>query len=483
MRKYLAILFALLCSPVFGATVIQTAKNTCSATTCAASFGSLPTAGHQVIVTVTGRIYNQGSLTVADNQSGNTYQRVSGYSTHYGSQNTLAEIWYLPSVVGTTGTFTVTVTTPVSTNSTITIIEATGAGTVDSTGMNSDNGTSATSYTVTNTSADAGSTDLVVSTIQCTASPVVSGPGSGWTLLYSGVGNYGAAYAIDSSGGTDSITWTLSGAVQGTMVLASFGASTPTSPHIVQALSTLTGFTGVSTLTTALYSVNSGNTLIANTTAETGTAPTVSDGTSYTQDLTSANATAVESDIFSLWNVSAGTHSVVATYGGTPISQLTVLEVAGLPTTNSKDQTAVANGNSVGPLTATTAALTQANEFALATVGAPTGSSTLATPTNFAMLNNISPPLTGDAIQMTTATTALSPSFGSITSSAWAVAVITYKAASSGATCTHNFWQNTGAFAIPNGSSGNYWSVTGAFTTPNCSTGTYWLSTGATGSN
>jgi len=62
---------------------------------------------------------------------------------------------------------------------------------------------------------------------------------------------------------------------------------------------------------------------------------------------------------------------------------------------------------------------------------------------------------------------------------AWVVA--TFKAG--GATCTNNFWSSTGAYAIPNGTTGSYWSTTGAFATPNCSTGSYWLKSGAVGAN
>lgn len=54
---------------------------------------------------------------------------------------------------------------------------------------------------------------------------------------------------------------------------------------------------------------------------------------------------------------------------------------------------------------------------------------------------------------------------------------------SGGASCTNNFWSSTGAWAIPNGTTGSYWSTTGAFATPNCSTGSYWLKSGANGAN
>lgn len=63
---------------------------------------------------------------------------------------------------------------------------------------------------------------------------------------------------------------------------------------------------------------------------------------------------------------------------------------------------------------------------------------------------------------------------------AWVVA--TFKA-SGGGTCTNNFWPSTGAWAVPNGTTGSYWSATGAFLTPNCSTGSFWLKSGAIGAN
>ena len=54
---------------------------------------------------------------------------------------------------------------------------------------------------------------------------------------------------------------------------------------------------------------------------------------------------------------------------------------------------------------------------------------------------------------------------------------------SGGATCTHNFWSSTGAWAIPNGTTGSYWKTNGTFATPDCSTGSYWLKSGAVGAN
>jgi hypothetical protein len=56
-------------------------------------------------------------------------------------------------------------------------------------------------------------------------------------------------------------------------------------------------------------------------------------------------------------------------------------------------------------------------------------------------------------------------------------------AETTGGSCTNNFWSSTGAWAVPNGTTGSYWSTTGAFLTPNCSTGSYWLKSGAKGAN
>jgi len=64
----------------------------------------------------------------------------------------------------------------------------------------------------------------------------------------------------------------------------------------------------------------------------------------------------------------------------------------------------------------------------------------------------------------------------------WQITVVSLKPAT-GATCTNNFWSSTGAYAIPNGTTGSYWSTTGAFATPDCSTGSYWLKSGAVGAN
>jgi hypothetical protein len=55
---------------------------------------------------------------------------------------------------------------------------------------------------------------------------------------------------------------------------------------------------------------------------------------------------------------------------------------------------------------------------------------------------------------------------------------------STGASCTHNFWKSTGAFAQPDGTTGSYWNLTtGAFSTPDCSTGNFWRQDGAKAAN
>ena len=78
--------------------------------TASCSFGILPTVGDAVIVSVWGESATVPIFTVTDNQSGNTYTQ-----TVYNRDSTLGHgqfsgQWLLPAVVGSSGTFTITIT-------------------------------------------------------------------------------------------------------------------------------------------------------------------------------------------------------------------------------------------------------------------------------------------------------------------------------------------------------------------------------------
>lgn len=437
MRRLLLLLL-FFSGGVHAAGVVQTNQNTCNgclSTTVSASFSGLPSTANSIIVVVTGQgIFNNGNVTVADNQSGNTYVKVVRFETFStGIANTSAVYW-VKSVAAPSGTFTVTATFPVTltTTASIGIIESTGTPFVDATGIGYDQGTAQTTLSATNGFANAGPSDLTVSGIQ--ASGTITTP-AGYTSV-ANAGSVGIAYKIDGSSVTDSAAWAITPATTGTVVGASFGATAPAAPHIVEAIPVYAS--GVATVTSTLFGVVAGDTILAPVDWQIGSAPSVSDGTSYTQDVWEQQSTTVGSGVFSLWNATAGTHAVVATVSAGGSGSLAAMEVAGLPTTNSVDVTAVANGSSTGPITGTTAALANTLDFAL--VSASTNNYLVTTdPSNWtgvffgtgasgAAQYNPTPCI---AALIPGALTALSPSCGTTASSApWALGIATYKPAS-----------------------------------------------------
>jgi hypothetical protein len=148
-RFFCGLAFLLFAFNAQAITVVQSASaNNASSpgATLSVSFSTLPSAGHSVIV-IWSSIDPVGLTGVADNQSGNTYSSVVVETSSV--QGVDSEIWWLPSVSGSSGTFTVTGTTGSSNQYAITILEVSGlTGVVDKTGTNTAGG-GATSITVT----------------------------------------------------------------------------------------------------------------------------------------------------------------------------------------------------------------------------------------------------------------------------------------------------------------------------------------------
>jgi hypothetical protein len=205
-------------------TVVQSASATTSGTnesSLSVSFSMLPTVGNCVIV-----IWNLATsiaLTgVADNQSGNTYSSVAIETSV--ANNTDSEIWWLPSVVGSSGTFTVTGTIASAHQISITIVEVAGLTAVDRTGVQGASNNT-TTLTVTASGANTNANDLVIANAGSgffdTASGITTAT-SGYTSLNTLDGtnaNYQAvvqsAYKIVGLLQTSAATWTATSAFNG----------------------------------------------------------------------------------------------------------------------------------------------------------------------------------------------------------------------------------------------------------------------------
>lgn len=185
------------------------------ATTVAASFGTLPTAGNAVIAIWSSRSAVALS-TVGDNQSGNTYSSVIAATSS--PNGTDSEIWWLPSVVGSTGTFTVTGTLGSSQVAVLTLMEVSGlTGVVDQTGTETALG-SKTTVVCTASGANAHANELVVANLCVGYLGSASGTSNPCTSSYTSIefldgnGSFSGvcqtSYKIVSAIETSSATWT-----------------------------------------------------------------------------------------------------------------------------------------------------------------------------------------------------------------------------------------------------------------------------------
>jgi hypothetical protein len=214
------------------------AQNFGGGTTATISFVSAPTVGHAVIVVVAAR-GGQAVTGVADNNGNGAYTRAVANLSNI-SANGVAEIWYLPSIATSSGTFTVTVTVGSAQSGGwyVGLLEVSGlaATPIDQTGSAQDPSGSSTSATATGTSANASANDLVVGALALAsfhnAAVTLSNPANtGYTTLFNGDfatdsdSTLAGAYKIVTSTETSSVNWTWTGGDGFAAVLATFKAS------------------------------------------------------------------------------------------------------------------------------------------------------------------------------------------------------------------------------------------------------------------
>jgi hypothetical protein len=137
----------------------------------AVSFASTPSVGNAVIALITAQTVK--TVTLIDNQSGNTYSPVVQASDSGGGYfHADAEIWWCPVLSSASGTFTVTgnSATGGGEHRAIVIMEVSGLGnTVDQSGSASDVGAASTSLTVSCSGTNTNINDLVVAVINSNA--------------------------------------------------------------------------------------------------------------------------------------------------------------------------------------------------------------------------------------------------------------------------------------------------------------------------
>ncbi len=420
-----------------------------SVTSQAQSLASLPTAGNTVIVALTVKeetpIHGSILSSITDNQ-GNTYTRAISQFTDYSSSPESEDIWYCPSIGTPSGTFTVTATFSATSNSIgLSIIESTPLIYVDQTGVVCPTETAA-SIVVTNMQKDSVSNGLVVTTGAFGGNNGSTGQTvSGYTSI-TGVAtaNTSTWYRVNSTVGTDSATYVPTASDTGAVVMASFSSVAPTNPRLVQSIVPALNWVGSDTYTILVYGVAAGNALLAGVAyqdaSNNSTTPlSVSDGTSYAQDVWEVTGFAGVG-WYSLLNVAAGTHTVVATKATAATSGQVnwgngIFEVAGLKTSSALDVSGVASGDNTAPLTATIGPLNDAEDFVVGVGAIMNAYNTMSFPFGWepwwyssgatgGAQNN--PPLGLAAIQPGV-TSALSPSFGSPASTKfWAVALAAY---------------------------------------------------------
>lgn len=189
------------------------------------SFSATPTVGRAVILVV-GANGDVAISSVADNQGGgNTYSRVAFAADSSGGGNhSIAEIWWCPSIVTASGTFTVTATptTPAEgANFGAGLLEVSGlSGSVDKTGTANDGTGTVTTISATASGANANPGDLVIAIVNCSsqATDFSVAPSSGYTglAIFSGGSNgisTTAGYKVLSGIETSAVSasWTTGG--------------------------------------------------------------------------------------------------------------------------------------------------------------------------------------------------------------------------------------------------------------------------------
>jgi len=209
----------------------------------ATSYNTLPTVGNYAIVTIGAN--GDGPVSgVTDNQ-GNIYQRANRASNSGGGfTHTDSELWFAPILVAS-GTVTVsfTMTNPTGAHIAVGLLEVSGlSGVVDVTNTAQDISGANTSLTVTNGSANANASELVVAIITTSGSgnDFTVPPSSGYsTLTLASANSNGVSsssgYKVTSGIENSAASWTwgtagFASAVIVTFLPASVAAPPPSYP-------------------------------------------------------------------------------------------------------------------------------------------------------------------------------------------------------------------------------------------------------------
>lgn len=166
-------------------------------------------------------------------------------------------------------------------------------------------------------------------------------------------------------------------------------------------------------------------------------------------------------------NVAAGSHALTVTLGTSESNwAATAIEVSGLLSTGSFDSYSTANAYG-SSLSVTSPVPSESGEFELAYADATT------TATWSAPLTSIAAGTKASGYQTLTGSTAVTSTVTAGGGTSFSGVVSLFKPSSSTG-CTSDGYTATGAFAVPNGTSGAYWLQSGTFGTPNCSSTEYW---------
>ncbi len=214
-------------------------------------------------------------------------------------------------------------------------------------------------------------------------------------------------------------------------------------PVRIQSATGSTGAIAGTTINVNLaYAPVNGNTLVAAISTRGTTTNRVSaisgGGVTWSRVTQATNASGATTEIWYGTGVSSGTTGITITQASL-FSTAVVIEYSGLLLPTSSDKTASSTGNSISPVTGTTATTAQANELWIGGIGIATSASTLGSITNSftAVDNAVTTNATAAsnsrvyALERIVSATATASSGGTLSPSAqWSGAIATFKAAS-----------------------------------------------------
>lgn len=245
------------------------------------------------------------------------------------------------------------------------------------------------------------------------------------------------------------------------------------------------------TASVSLSSVGAGHLVVLELYGSASGTPTVSETAPGTDTVNTAVAYGCNATpnacvgIYYIQNSVGGTTTLQVTFTASTGIGLVEIEYSGAATTGALDS-ATAINSATNSSTVSTASLTPASSGELGVVGAAiTTNSTVTWSAPFtSQETQIGNTIHGTYADEIGTTGAITPS-GTISlgNSGWAAAMVLFKAASGGGSCTHDGITSAGAIAIPNGTSGTYRLTSGALGTPDCSTVSYKQTQGAVGVN